>query len=300
VLLVCQHCILLTFYTELRNRIYKAITDDEGSKEIRLYRRSRTCGQFLKVRNPGRQYLGFAQTNRMFRSEFMPLYMTVRRPLIIIQDVPYYLEVFPLHDPVLTASIITLLGDLVPLRPRDSDSGIDLLPLLRADLSMFSFSIFASKISWRPIIASREFPFLLLENSYHDLALYGGSWEETITAIYFFRQCPMFQQHHCPSDDKPSIELRLSAKVDAEASDFEKLRIFQNFVHHTQVRGKRRVKISCISGRLSMLAEEKKNSFVAEHLGVVKKACRVWSTKSRRYILAAKEETNKVARNASV
>ncbi|CAN9126005.1 unnamed protein product [Alternaria alternata] len=103
---------LMALPGELRNRIYKAITDDEGPKETRLWR-PRPCGQFPKVRNPGLRYLGLGQTNCMFRSEFMPLYVTARRTLIAIEDVPYYLEAFPLTDPALTASIITVLRDLL-------------------------------------------------------------------------------------------------------------------------------------------------------------------------------------------
>ncbi|RYN29743.1 hypothetical protein AA0112_g7022 [Alternaria arborescens] len=142
---------------ELRNRIYKAITDDERPEEIRLhgsgpYGSSFSFGRSLKDRNPSRQYLGFAQTNRMFRSEFMPLYMTVRRPLIVMEDVPYYLELFPLPDPVLTASIITVIRDLLSaFEKQTSTSRIDVLRLLRTDWSMFPSSIFASKfpVRWK-------------------------------------------------------------------------------------------------------------------------------------------------------
>ena len=301
---------------ELRNRIYKAITDDEGPEKIRLYR-TNPCGQFLKVRNPGRQYRGLGQTNRMFRSEFMPLYLTVRRPLIAMEDVPYYLEAFPLPDPVLTASIITVLRDLLSaFEEQTLTSKIDFLPLLRMDWSIFPFSIFRSKFSLRSREVTREFPPLLLENSYHDLALYGGLWEETITAIYFIRRCLEndFHSsssdsdshyyssdddfHYCPRDDEQYIELRLSVKIDAEASEFEKLRIFHNFVERVTARGCRRIEIRCFSGRLSMYCERSK--VFALGLGAVKKACKVWSAKSCRYILAAKEETNKAARNVSV
>lgn len=311
------------FYAELRNRIYKAITDDERPEEIRLhgsgpYGSSFSFGRSLKDRNPSRQYLGFAQTNRMFRSEFMPLYMTVRRPLIVMEDVPYYLELFPLPDPVLTASIITVIRDLLSaFEKQTSTSRIDVLRLLRTDWSMFPSSIFASKfpVRWREV--TREFPLLLLENSYHDLAFYGGLWEETITAIYFVRRCLEYDfpswsfdpdshyypsdngLHNCPQDDEQYIKLRLSAKIDAEASDFEKLRIFHNFVDRAKARGCRRIEIRCVSGRLSMYCEERRRVY-AGGLGVVKKACKVWSAKSRRYILAAKEETNKAARNVSL
>ncbi|RYN61794.1 hypothetical protein AA0114_g575 [Alternaria tenuissima] len=132
---------LMALPGELRNRIYKAITDDEGPEKIRLYR-TNPCGQFLKVRNPGRQYRGLGQTNRMFRSEFMPLYLTVRRPLIAMEDVPYYLEAFPLPDPVLTASIITVLRDLLSaFEEQTLTSKIDFLPLLRMDWTMMTFII---------------------------------------------------------------------------------------------------------------------------------------------------------------
>ena len=301
---------------ELRNRIYKAITDDEGPEKIRLYR-TNPCGQFLKVRNPGRQYRGLGQTNRMFRSEFMPLYLTVRRPLIAMEDVPYYLEAFPLPDPVLTASIITVLRDLLSVfRGQTSTSKIDVLPLLRADWSMFTMPIFVYKALWLAREVTGELPLLLLENSFYDLALYGGLWEETITAIYFIRRCLEndFHSsssdsdshyyssdddfHYCPRDDEQYIELRLSVKIDAEASEFEKLRIFHNFVERVTARGCRRIEIRCFSGRLSMYCERSK--VFALGLGAVKKACKVWSAKSCRYILAAKEETNKAARNVSV
>ncbi|OWY45142.1 hypothetical protein AALT_g4007 [Alternaria alternata] len=132
---------LMALPGELRNRIYKAITDDEGPKETRLWR-PRPCGQFPKVRNPGLRYLGLGQTNCMFRSEFMPLYVTARRTLIAIEDVPYYLEAFPLTDPALTASIITVLRDLLSVfRGQTSTSKIDVLPLLRADWTMMTFII---------------------------------------------------------------------------------------------------------------------------------------------------------------
>jgi hypothetical protein len=239
----------------------------------------------------------------------MPLYMTARRPLITIEDVPYYLEAFPLPDPALTASIITVLRDLLSaFGEQTSILEIDVLPLLRANLSMFPVSIFVYKALWLAREVTREFPLLLLENSYHDLALYGGLWEETITAIYFIRRCLEYDfhssssdcdSHYCPRDDEQYIELRLSARIDAEASDFEKLRIFHNFVERAKARGCRRIQIRCFSGRLSMYCEERRQIH-AEGLGVVKKACKVWSAKSRRYILAAKEETNKAARNVSV
>jgi hypothetical protein len=307
---------------ELRNRIYKAIIDDEGPEETRL-RRSRPDGQSsssersLEDRNPSRQYLGLAQTNRVFRSEFMPLYTTVRRPLLVIQDVSYYLEAFPLPDPALNASIITILRDLLfAFEGETSTSDIDVLSLLRTDWDMFPFSIFASKFPLRSREVTREFPLLLLENSYDDLALYGGLWEETITAIYFIRRCLEYDfdscssdtefhyypsdidLHYCPKDDEQYVELRLSAKIDAEASDFEKLRIFHNFVERVQARGCRRIEIRCLSGRLSMYCGGRK--IFAVGLGVVKKACKIWSAKGRRYILAAKEQTNKAARNVSV
>jgi hypothetical protein len=284
----------------LRNRIYKAIADDEGPREIRL-RRSVTYGQSSSSeRNPGRQYLGLAQTNRMFRSEFMPLYLTARRPLIVMEDVPKYLEAFPLPDSALTASITTVLVNLFhAFEAKIPTRAVDILPLLRTDWSMFSFSIFAYKVPlrWREI--TREFPLLLLKNSYHDLALHGGSWEETITAIYFFRQCPTEFYHSCKDHDEHWIELQLCAKIDAEASDFEKLRIFHNFVNRKKVGGGWRVETRCVSGRLSMSCAIRKD-IIAKNLGTVKKARKVWSTKSRRYILAAKEETNKAAKNVSL
>ncbi|CAN9455120.1 unnamed protein product [Alternaria sp. RS040] len=296
---------LMALPGELRNRIYKAIADDEGPKKIHLHRthphESLNSERSLKDRNPGRQYLSLAQTNRMFRSEFMPLYLTLRRPLIEIKDVEYYLDVCPLPDPVLTDSIITVLVklDYVPLTATLKPV-IDLLPLLRADWSMCSFSIFAYRNARRSKDARREFPLLLLESSYHDLALYGGSWEETITTIYFISECrPSYYFHSCHDHDEYYILLRLSAKVNAKASEFEKLRIFHNFVNRAQVGRCPRLEIRCISGRLSMSCVARK-AIVADNLGIVKKACKVWSAKSRRYILAAKEETNKAARNASV
>ncbi|RYN30307.1 hypothetical protein AA0121_g4055 [Alternaria tenuissima] len=290
---------LMALPGELRNRIYKAITDDEGPKEIRLYR-VHPVGQCLYYRHPNRRDLGLAQTNRMFRSEFMSFYLTVRRPLVVMEDVPKYLEVFPLPDPALTASITTVLVDLFHVfEAKIPTLAIDILPLLRTDWSMFTFSMFAYKIPLRWREVTREFPLLLLKNSYHDLALYGGSWEETITAIYLFRQCPMEFYHSCKDHDEHWIELQLSAEVDAEASDFEKLRIFRNFVNRTQVGGGWCVEIRCISGRLSMSCVSRK-AIIAKNLRTVKKACKVWSAKSRRYILAAKEETNKAARNVNV
>jgi hypothetical protein len=228
----------------------------------------------------------------------MPLYIKVRRPLIVMEDVHKYLEFFPLPDPTLNAFIIAILGNVVFNGPRIARSCIDLLPLLRADLSVFSFSIFANKDVRRSRVATRAFPFLLLKKSCHDLALYGGSWKETVTAIYFFRQCPV-HYHHCSFHDEHWVELQLSAKIDAEASDFEKLRIFHNFVNRTQVGPGGRVEIRCISGRLSMSCVRRK-AIVAKNLGTVKKACKVWSAKSRRYILGTKEEIDKTARIVSV
>ncbi|CAI9627752.1 unnamed protein product [Alternaria burnsii] len=292
---------------ELRNRIYEAINEDEGPKEICLrwfdsedLKTIDFDGLFLMDRNPGRQYIGLAQTNRMFRSEFMPLYMTVPRLLVNIEDVSYYLEVFPLPDPVLTASIITSLGDFLSvIYVHTPTAKIDLLPLLRTDLSMFPFSIFTHSAPPGQRKWGRELSLLLLENSYHDLALYGGSWEETITTMYYIREfrIELFCSYSTHYNDW--IELQLCAKVDVEASDFEKLRIFHNFVNRTQAIGYWRVEIRCISGRLSMSCVNRK-AITAKNLGPVKKACRVWSAKSRRYILAAKKETNKAARNASV
>jgi hypothetical protein len=69
-----------------------------------------------------------------------------------MEDVPYYLELFPLPDPVLTASIITVIRDLLSaFEKQTSTSRIDVLRLLRTDWSMFPSSIFASKfpVRWK-------------------------------------------------------------------------------------------------------------------------------------------------------
>ncbi|KAG9185407.1 hypothetical protein G6011_07951 [Alternaria panax] len=126
----------------VRNRIYEAIIADEEPKifcpRCSRYELPLDSEGSLKDRHPSRQYLGLTQANHMLRSESMPPYMAARRPAIDLNFLPKYLEVLPLTDSALSASITTISRELRIGRNTEAP-GIDLLPLLRADRNMLPF-----------------------------------------------------------------------------------------------------------------------------------------------------------------
>ncbi|KAI4638377.1 hypothetical protein J4E93_010177 [Alternaria ventricosa] len=104
---------LLELPGELRNHIYSVIVAGEEDRGFKLHRKRRGRSQHskhsLRDRHPSRQFLGLAQTNRLFRSEFWPLYAKAHRPMINIEELAEYLEVVPLSDGAINDSIITTL-----------------------------------------------------------------------------------------------------------------------------------------------------------------------------------------------
>jgi hypothetical protein len=193
--------------------------------------------------------------------------MIARRPVIQLADLPKYLEVFPLPDSALTISITTVLRELRRTKYTKAP-GIDLLPLLRADWKSSPFlpTFHHPRWSFDANDAKIEFLLLLLEESYDELVFYDELWEDAITALYFNR-CPSSLH---PEGVKEYVTLCLSAEVDVEASDDEKLDMFQHFVDCTSIRLGQGFETRCISGTLSMVAEENKAT-VVEHLAVIAK-----------------------------
>jgi len=108
--------------------------EDRGFKLHRKRRgRSQHSKHSLRDRHPSRQFLGLAQTNRLLRSEFWPLYTKAHRPIINIEELAEYLEVVPLSDAAMNDSIITTLKAMRLLKTPNAVEapGIDIRPLFR-------------------------------------------------------------------------------------------------------------------------------------------------------------------------
>jgi hypothetical protein len=203
----------------------------------------------LEVRHPSRQFLGFAQTNRLLRAEFWPLYTKVRRPAIDISELAEYLEVFPLPNAARTHSIITILRAVRRVRANTVAKApvVDILPLLREDWTTYPFTI-ADEINYNDLTFSTL--HLFLEQSYHKRGVYDDLLRAGTAAIYYSRRTI---QKNSASD---VITLRLSNVVNNKASNKTKLLIFQNFVNDTGILQSNTwtTLVECVSGRQKMVA----------------------------------------------
>lgn len=252
------------YNTELRNRLYSVIVAEEKARETKLFYlrrdRSQDSKSSLVDRHPSRQYLGFTQTNRLLRAEFLPLYRAAHRSVIDISEVAEYLEVFPLPDSAANDSITTTLTSLRRIHSTKAvkSPGIDLLPLLRAKWNTFPFIVSSQMATW-PYVATYEIPHRLLRKCYDNPAAYDElwMWERGITAVYFDRRPSMFVGLM-----EVVITLDLSAELDAD----RKIYLFQLFVGRTQICRTRFRRIEYINGRLKMVAEAGMPT-VIEHLG---------------------------------
>ncbi|KAI4604633.1 hypothetical protein J4E83_011052 [Alternaria metachromatica] len=136
---------LLELPGELRNHIYSIIVAAEEARGVKLHRKRRGRSQHskhaLRDRHPSRQFLGLAQTNQLFRSEFWPLYTKAHRPIINIEELAEYLEVVPHSDEYINSSIITTLEAVRLLKtPKAVEApGIDIRPLFRMKWKSFPF-----------------------------------------------------------------------------------------------------------------------------------------------------------------
>ena len=251
---------ILTHCKELRNHIYSTIVAGEADRGFRLHRKRRGRSQHskhsLRDRHPSRQFLGLAQTNRLFRSEFWPLYSKARRPIIDILELAEYLEVVPLSDAAMNDSIVTTLKAVRSLKTPNAVEapGIDIRPLFRMKWKSFPF-IIAKRFTNRYRDEHEIFHWLVNMSCRRSRA-YNKVLRDGVVAIYLHRR-------HNTVGVSPAVEdvitVRLSDIVNMRLSG-DRVSFFQSFVDATRtllVFGSwSYVVIECTSGMQKMVARK--------------------------------------------
>ena len=260
---------ILTHSEELRNQIYSVIVAGEEARGVKLHRkrhgRSQHSKYSLRDRHPSRQFLGLAQTNRLFRSEFWPLYTKARRPVIDISELAEYLEVVLLSDAVINGSIITTLRGVRRLKTPNAVEapGVDIRPLFRMKWSSFPFVV-TRRVASRYRDEHEVFRWLL-NMSCRARRTYNKVLRNGVVAIYLHRRYNTVGLFTAVED---VITVRLSDTMNMRLSG-DRVSIFQSFVDATRtllVFGSwSYVVIECTSGMQKMVVKKGKPILV-EHL----------------------------------
>ncbi|KAI4625449.1 hypothetical protein J4E80_002580 [Alternaria sp. BMP 0032] len=212
------------------------IVAGEEARGVKLHRKRRGRSQHskhsLRDRHPSRQFLGLAQTNQLFRSEFWPLYTKAHRPIINIEELAEYLEVVPHSDEYINSSIITTLKAVRLLKtPKAVEApGIDIRPLFRMKWKSFPFIV--TKRSTYRYCEEHEIFHWLVNISCRRSRTYNKVLRDNgVVAIYLHRR-------HNPVGVSPAVEdvitVRLSDIVNMMLSG-DRVSIFQSFVDTTRV-----------------------------------------------------------------
>jgi len=251
---------VLTHREELRNHIYSIIVAGEEDRGFRLRRkrhgRSQRSKHSLRDRHPSRQFLCLAQTNRLFRSEFWPLYTKAHRPIINIEELAEYLEIVPLSDAAINDSIITTLKAVRRLKTSNAVEapGIDIRPLFRMKWKSFPFIV--TKRSTYRYRDEHEIFHWLVHMSCRRSRAYNKVLRNGVVEIYLHGR-------HNTVGVSPAVEdvitVRLSDIVNMRLSG-DRVSVFQSFVDATRtllVFGSwSYAVIECTSGMQKMVARK--------------------------------------------
>ena len=251
---------ILTYGEELRNHIYSIIVAGEADRGFKLHRKRRGRSQHskhsLRDRHPSRQFLGLAQTNRLFRSEFWSLYTKAHRPVIDILELAEYLEAIPLSDAAVNDSIVTTLKAVRSLKTPNAVEapGIDIRPLFRMKWKSFPF-IVGKRVTSR-YRDEHEIFHWLVNMSCRKSRTYNKVLRNGVVEIYLHRRYNTVGVSPAVED---VITVRLSDIVNMRLRG-DRVSFFQSFVDATRtllVFGHwSYVVIECTSGMQKMVARK--------------------------------------------